>query len=351
MELSDFILRDKRDSQQEYTIHLFEFCNLSCPFCWQNHDNIVGIDTVLDKLVSIEEFLKTENRHNVVFNIMGGEIFADEIFNSSLFSDYKDLAKGIGELGKKYNKKTRINWVTNLVVSKRNQINDLLLYCRSQNIKSKLVTSYDPAGRFNKPNLKIFLENIEYFKDELDGIGILLTRPNIKFWLKETEGVLRQLYDDGIYLYADYYMPDCQAKRSAPSDQDMLNIFKHFIDNYPKIDPIRSWIENEKNCISCRSSKLVLEDGTMCLCGNLVQEPDDKAMYKTDIQPMDNTPIEKAFVEKYNCSTCEYFQRCTLGCFMAHDYKHAEEVLDECVYKITHRYIDNVRLQRTSAIS
>ena len=53
MDLVDFILRDKRDKQQEYTIHLFEFCNLSCPFCWQDHDNIVGIDTVLDKLESI----------------------------------------------------------------------------------------------------------------------------------------------------------------------------------------------------------------------------------------------------------------------------------------------------------
>lgn len=345
MELSDFILRDKRDSQQEYTIHLFEFCNLNCPFCWQDHDNIVGINTVLDKLESVDKFLKTEMRKSVVFNIMGGEIFADEIFDISLLNDYIALAKGIKELGKKYNKKTEINWVTNLVISKRDQVEILLQNCRDLNMKSKLVTSFDPAGRFNKPNLQIFLDNIKHFRNELDGIGILLTKPNIKYWLKETEGVLKQLYDDGIYLYADYYMPDCQAKRSAPSDQDMLDIFKHFINNYPKIDPIRSWIENETNVVSCRSSKLILEDGTMCLCGNLVQDAKDKAMYKTDIQKKNNTPIEASFINKYNCSTCKYFSRCTLGCFMAHDYKYAEEILDECVYKITHRYIEESGLK------
>jgi len=35
--MREFIIEPKRDPEQEYTIHLFEFCNLSCAFCWQNH--------------------------------------------------------------------------------------------------------------------------------------------------------------------------------------------------------------------------------------------------------------------------------------------------------------------------
>ncbi len=31
--MREFLIDPKRDPEQEYTIHLFEFCNLSCSFC------------------------------------------------------------------------------------------------------------------------------------------------------------------------------------------------------------------------------------------------------------------------------------------------------------------------------
>ena len=99
------------------------------------------------------------------------------------------------------------------------------------------------------------------------------------------------------------------------------------------------------NTQSCRVSKLVLADGTLCQCGNLVQEEQDISQYKSPIKPRDNSIIENSFLEKYNCSSCEFLDRCTLGCFMNHDYRYKEE-LDECVYKLTHRYIEDVRVQR-----
>ena len=68
------------------------------------------------------------------------------------------------------------------------------------------------------------------------------------------------------------------------------------------------------------------------------------------IEAMDNSRIEDSFLEKYNCASCEYLDRCGMGCFMQHDYKFREE-LDECVYKLTHRYIDDVRLRRRAKAS
>ena len=40
--MREFLLEKKRDPEQEYTIHLFEYCNLRCSFCWQDHENRIG---------------------------------------------------------------------------------------------------------------------------------------------------------------------------------------------------------------------------------------------------------------------------------------------------------------------
>lgn len=98
--MREFIIEKKRDPEQEYTLHLFEYCNLRCSFCWQDHENRVGLDSIIDKLEPIEKFLQTESRSSVVFNAMGGEIFAPEIFDEKLLQKYKDLAWGIRQLGK-----------------------------------------------------------------------------------------------------------------------------------------------------------------------------------------------------------------------------------------------------------
>ena len=89
--MREFLIDPKRDPEQEYTIHLFEFCNLRCAFCWQNHEDTVGIDTVINKIVPVEKFIKSEMMMKVVFNIMGGEVFAPNIYNTELNQAYKTL--------------------------------------------------------------------------------------------------------------------------------------------------------------------------------------------------------------------------------------------------------------------
>jgi radical SAM protein with 4Fe4S-binding SPASM domain len=343
--MREFIIERKRDPEQEYTIHLFEFCNLRCSFCWQDHENEIGIDTVVEKLIPIEKFLQTETRHSVIFNIMGGEIFASKIFNSTLLEAYKELLLGIKNLSNKYNKKIKLNWVTNLVTDKIDLIESLLSFSESVDIESNLVTSYDPRGRFNINDFLIFKKNMEYFGKRISCISMLLNSPNIDYILKDKDQYFKKLYNEGYYIYFDYYMPDESAEVQAPTDQQLVDVFKHLIDNYPNVHPIKDWIYNETNYASCRTSKLVLADGTMCNCGNLVQEEKVIKFYSSKIQKMDNSEIENKFLEKYDCVSCEYLDRCSFGCFMQHDYKFREE-LDECIYKITHRYIDDVRLHR-----
>jgi len=343
--MRDFIIEKKRDPEQEYTLHLFEYCNLRCSFCWQDHENRVGINSIIDKLEPIEKFLQTETRHSVVFNAMGGEVFAPEIFDESLLQQYKNLSWGIKELGKKYNKQVKVNWVTNLVTNKINHIEDLLNYSTTIGLNAQLVTSYDPRGRFNVNDFIQFKKNMDYFGKRITCISMLLNSPNIDYILKDKDPYFKKLYNEGYYIYFDYYMPDESAEFQAPTDQQLRDVFRHFIDNYPNVHPISDWINSDKNYASCRTSKLVLADGTMCNCGNLVQDEKVIKFYSSKIEKADNAAIEDRFLEKYDCASCEYLDRCSFGCFMQHDYKFRDE-LDECVYKLTHRYIDDVRVQR-----
>jgi radical SAM protein with 4Fe4S-binding SPASM domain len=339
------ILTRKRDFEQEYTLHLFEYCNISCAFCWQDHDIKVGIDTITNKLEPIEKFLQKEKRDSVIFNAMGGEVFAPELFDESILNAYKDLSIGIRDLCMKYNKSFKINWVTNLITDKYDYIDDLFEFSRLNNIDAHLVTSYDPRGRFNKTTFETFKRSMDYYKDKVQCISMLMSKPNVEHLLKYGDPYFDELYKAGKYIYFDYYMPDQSAQYQFVSDTLLYQFFKHLIDKYPKTEPVNSWIENDFNYLTCRTSKLVLADGTMCLCGNLVQDDKSIKQYSSKIEKTDNTGIEHKFISKYNCLACEYFGRCGMGCFMRHDYKFMEE-LDECVYKLTHRYIDDVRLHR-----
>jgi radical SAM protein with 4Fe4S-binding SPASM domain len=348
--LVNLLLDKKRDPEQEYTLHLFEYCNLRCGFCWQDHKNLQGLSDIVDKLIPIEDWLKTETKKSVVFNVMGGEVFAPEIFDNTLLQSYKDLSLGIKQLCDRYNKTVKINWVSNLVTNRYDEIDELFNYSASIDLPTSLVTSYDTKGRFNVNDFIQFKRSMEYFGDRVECISMLLSLPNINHILKDTDPYFKQLYDEGKYIYFDYYMPDESAISQSPSDALLLELFQHLILKYPNVDPIRSWIKNTSNYASCRTSKLVNPDGTRCHCGQLVQDEKSIKFYTSKIELMDNTGIENSFLEKYNCSSCEYLERCGLGCFMQHDYKFREE-LDECVYKKTFRFIDEKKLHYISKSS
>ena len=53
------------------------------------------------------------------------------------------------------------------------------------------------------------------------------------------------------------------------------------------------------------------------------------------------TKIMENWVNKYNCFECDYFQRCPMSCFIKSDFKHIEEDLPDCVFRMTFKYHDN----------
>ncbi len=337
--INEIILDKKRDTEQEYTVHLFEYCNLSCQFCWQDHDAINGIHTVPEKIKPIFELLDDETRSAVCFNVMGGEIFADDVF-PELYNQYLDLVKAIKFKCDQLGKSLKINWVTNLVNSNPHLVEQLVNACTALGIQNELSTSYDPRGRFNKQEFEVFKENLYRLQSIVGTVSILLTKNNINYFLSKSDKFFDQLYKDGFYIYFDYYMPDKNWKFSAPSDQDMYDFFTFCVDNYPTVEPVSSWIKNDFNYASCRTSKLVIEDGTKCLCGNLMVETGDDQFYKSTIQRNDNSEIENYFLTKYDCVSCEYLTKCTFGCFMERNNKFLDE-MPSCMFKETFKYIDS----------
>ena len=349
MNFSDLILKSKRDSEQEYTLHLFEKCNLSCSFCWQDHKAMDGVATVREKLQPVKEFLDAEVKSKVTFNVMGGEIFDDAIFDDKLFDDYVYLSKEIFDYAASKGISARINFVSNLVTEQPGRIVKLMDTLKNLGVPNTLVTSYDSKGRFNKSQLMLFKRNVELLSGHISNVSMLLTKPVIRDLMTRNDPYFQYLYDAGFEIYFDYYTPTVennQTKASddkievqtviAPSDLDLLRIFDFFIDNYPNVQPIKSWIEQKVNTLSCRQSKLVLSDGTKCLCGNLqLKEEKNIVFYKAKIKPDDNSEIEENFINRWDCTTCEYFERCQMGCFMQHDYTARGQMV-ECPFKLTY---------------
>lgn len=347
MKLSDIALSRKRDDEQEYTLHLFEKCNLSCGFCWQDHKAFEGVDTVRDKIVPVKELLDKETKKKVTFNVMGGEVFDDSIFDDKLFDDYVYLSKEISDYAASKGMEATINFVSNLVTERPDRIVKLINTLNSLGVRNTLVTSYDSRGRFNKEQFKIFKSNVELLEQYIASVSMLLTKPVIKQIMERQDPYFQWLYDNGFEIYFDYYTPTVENKNPAseseavvstviaPSDLDLLKVFYFFVDNYPKVQPIKTWIENGTNSLSCRRSKLVLADGTKCLCGNLqLKDEQSVRFYNAKIKPDDNSEIETNFLERWDCLSCEYFERCQLGCFMQHDYAARGQMV-ECPFKLT----------------
>ena len=204
-----------------------------------------------------------------------------------------------------------------------------------------LTTSYDPRGRFNTKNFNLFLENIDIVRSHLRSVGVVMTRPNIIAIMKG-DSKLESLYNK-IELYFDYYSPEESFKTSLPKDSELLVFFKYMLQKYPKAEPFKSWRENDINRMTCRSSNVILPDGGGGKCRSLVA----KKLYNEFLSEFDtqnNDSMEKSFIERRNCLTCEFFKKCGLGCFLQSDFlKHND--LDDCLFYLTFKEIEEDKLE------
>jgi hypothetical protein len=335
MSLYDVIDRKVID-YAEIVVCLFDHCNLRCAFCPQHHDDLLGAsrDEILAKVPGIVNWINNNTRSKYFkIHIMGGEVFEDIFIEQGFIEIYQDFIDQIKNSVPK-EKHVEINFITNLVFQKHQTVLDFL------NINNlKVSTSYDPRGRFTAQQFETFKNNIEIFKDYISMFSVVTTRQNIEAVIKG-DSYFDYLYQNFVCDW-DSFIPAIAetAEAMMPSEQELLNFYKHLVDHYPDCINIEYFTGNEKeNHMSCTrgNSYTILRDGSMpggCSGAVFLKDAETKNL--------ESTIILHKFFDTYDCFSCEYFKKCPFTCFIKNDYKKIKRDLGSCVFKETFRYVDS----------
>lgn len=324
------ILKDKITDSAEIEIHFFEYCNLACAFCGQDHDSLVGMSTVLNKIERVCSFIDGSSMSSFVVNMMGGELFNDEI-NDSLFADYTEFALAVHSHAAAAGKTTIVNWVTNLVFDNYQRVEQLISTLTLLGVNVNISTSYDFAGRpLTDVKKETFFINLHRFKNHIYTIGFVLTKQAIKRIMQNKDEVFEYLYAN-YPLYFDYYVPERLSQHMIPSDREHLDVFLYLAEHYPNVAPVSDWVKHEFNKMTCYSlNKLtLLPDGEEVTCRYLKYDEED---FNTPVDYKSNANIIQSHLDTYGCLSCEHYNRCSFRCFVQADWSNRER-MDTCLYK------------------
>lgn len=338
-----WMLRDKLDATEIETC-FFTLCGLKCAFCYQDHDDATGIDTIANKADSVISYLEEANNllDRINFPMLGGELFEDgKDYNDEYFDFCRKIKSYCDE--QLPEKDIYFTFISNLgfneaTASKAEKLFDKL---DKEGVNFNLSTSWDPTGRPMTEEIQTkFHNNLERFRERVHIITFILTRYTINKLLRDENPYFDYLYEN-FRLQFDYFTPNELSYNMMPSDHELYNVLTMFRKKYPKLTQIQEWVNNDINPISCASlSKVsILPDGTMVTCRHLQYDQSD---FETPIENSSNANIIEKYVSQKECFSCEYFKKCTLSCFLSQDHKAfaKKRVLDECMYKKMFRDIE-----------
>ena len=321
----------------EIVIVLFDYCNLKCAFCPQEHDSFeyANEEDILSKVKPVTDWINSNDRSTYFkLHIMGGEVFEDNLVDDGFLDIYEKLMSQIRD-NVPSEKHIQFNFVTNLVYNKPNRILDFL-----NKHDLKVSSSYDPSGRFNTNEFEVFKKNVELFKDRIEMFSIVMTRQNIN------RVINRDSYYDYLYnnftIDWDSFIPAVEGKvpeRMMPSESELLEFYKVLVDNYPKCLNVEHFTGNKDNykmtCTRGNSFTILKNNHSPGGCSG--------AMFLKDAKTKDlEAPIIlQQFFDEYNCFTCEFYNKCPFTCFIKNDYSKIEKDLGKCVFKETFKYVEN----------
>lgn len=319
---------DKRQILGEIIVTLFEQCNMSCKFCNQDHNSKVGMDTIRDKLEVVQRAIKNMSATRGMFSVhfMGGEVFSD-LVPDSCFDDYKYLADELDKWSKENNYDVEICFTTNFVYERTDRLQKLLDECP----QIKLLTSYDPSGRFGFGQLEKFQENVRMFKNYIKSANVIMTKPNIEKFLKRATPFFDFLYDN-YDIYFDYYTPEKNRERMTPNDVQLRDFMKFMLDNYPNCLPFKDYPSKQKKRMTCMDTFTIMPSGDAGGCTILLSK--DLDGYKPT-----KAEMEQKWFEDYNCLECPHFQRCSMGCFLSNHLK-SFRTQEPCWLAEVYDYVD-----------
>jgi hypothetical protein len=336
------LIKDKKyNSEGELIVFFFERCNLTCQFCPQDHDSIVGLDNILGKTDIIKKALDTlvaKGKTSVSISYMGGELFEDRIEDST-FDEYATVIREVDEYAKSINLPINCHLATNLVYEKRERVLDFV-----RKVNLPLAASYDPAGRFNVQSLETFKNNIEFFKDYIIQIGVVMTKPNMAKIIKNEAPFFQELYENFTIIFDNYtFSQNRDHKKLMPNDVEYRDFYMYMVDHWPKCHPFCELHSKLSSKMSCMQTMYVFPDSTFGSCGTFetgISPLIDKTgkVTRINISPLEHK-IEKKWLDDYDCFSCEHMQRCTFSCFLNNHFKN-NRTQEQCWLKEVYDYVD-----------
>ena len=185
-----------------------------------------------------------------------------------------------------------------------------------------IIASYDLYGR---PLPRQYLANIEYFRDYISNINVVVTK----------EAIGKLLVGDKIFdflyerfsIFMDDFLPDSWTSHMIPSDKEYEAYLNCVRERYPKLLPFGESID------LVREGKLnSIQFTTFNKCNIL---PNNKVTnylwdrhnlndFEGEINYEDNSNLLFNFIEKNSCLTCEYYVSCPLRCPVSWSWKDRE---------------------------
>lgn len=335
-ELSAYkIIESKVIDHSEVVVNFFDYCNMSCSFCTQDHNDKQGTsrEEILSKTEIILDYIEQNTKTKVFFlHLMGGELFQDDLIENNILDHFSEFIEII-DSKKKPDIEIHYNFITNLVFSKTNEVLDFI---KKHNLE--IAISYDPTGRFNKEQFKKFKENIEIFKPYIKLFSCVMT-------IKSIEKVMKgDVYFDYLYNLFDCHwdhllVADENIAVMLPTEQQLVDFYIHLVNDYPKVINVRQFLEKNKtqkmSCTRGNSLTIFSDNSIPTGCSGSVVLKDAKTLANHTSQIVHN------FLNENMCLTCEYFSRCNFTCFVHNDYKNLVKDATGCPYKVVFDYVEN----------
>lgn len=293
---------NKRSQVGEIIVTLFEYCPLNCKFCNQDHSSLEGIDTIVQKIDIVKEVIKKTPRDSYSVHFMGGEVFADGL-PPKVYTDYQYLCWELDRWATEENIDLEICFTSNMVFNDTQEIDNLLMIS-----DPTLITSFDPAARFNKETLEIFKTNVKQYKNHIKSVNVIMTKPTIQKFMSGDIEFFNYLYEH-FDIYFDYYTPEKNMKTFIPNDIQLRDFMVYMLKHYPKALPFADYTSKTKKQMSCMDTVTIMPNGSYGACTVLLKDFKNVSINKQE--------MEQEWFEQYNCLECKHFQYCSMGCFLS----------------------------------
>ena len=345
------LIFEKRNKSCEIVVILFEYCNFACTFCPQNHDSTLGMS--YDEIVSKAELITNYINNNkfaseFVIRLIGGEPFNDKIIvGSNLLAAYSELARRVREGADLKGRPCEFIWISNFsMLECRDEVKQFM---DEQGPDTTFVVSFDLKGRFNKANLETFKENIEIFAPYVRNVNTVITKQNIESLLAGDE-YYNYLYNKFDCSWDMYIKGDSLNNYAIPLESQVLEFYKLLADKYPRVEFIVPFLADTKygafhhtlcsrgNGAAIDADNTIIPEG--CVGSHYLKK------FKVPVAVQHNGPDSfidntlTSFLDKYNCHSCEFYQRCPMMCFSGVKAGNMISDLDTCVNKLLFQYVD-----------